>query len=55
MDNTLNTGDAVLVLRKNVGLTELNEYESRLADINSDGSINAGDAVAILRMSVDLP
>ncbi len=53
-DGKLNSGDAVLVLRKIVDLVELNEKQAKAADIDEDGKITTGDAVRILRISVGL-
>ena len=53
-DGKLNSGDAVLVLRRIVDLVELNEKQAKAADIDEDGKITTGDAVRILRISVGL-
>ena len=54
MDGSVNAGDAVLVLRYSVSLTELTDEQKIFADCNNDSLINAGDAVYILRYAVGL-
>lgn len=53
-DESVNSADAVLVLRHAVGLTSLDETQQVLADVNEDGQISAGDAVLILRKAAQL-
>ena len=50
-DGSVNTADAVLVLRHSMEISSLNEDAFVLADVNGDGSITADDAVLILRMA----
>lgn len=49
LDNQINTGDAVLILRHVAGLTVLSGQAAVNADANRDGGINTGDAVKVLR------
>lgn len=49
-DNTINTGDAVIILRYVVGAAELIKPE--LGDFNLDGNVNTGDAAAILNHAI---
>ena len=49
LDDLVNTGDAVLVLRHVAELITLNGQAALNADVNQDGNINTGDAVKILR------
>ncbi len=53
-DGTVNTGDAVMILRSCVGLVELSDDQKLAADMSGDGKINTGDAVAVLRFYVGL-
>jgi outer membrane protein assembly factor BamB len=53
-DQTVNTQDAVLVLRAAVGLITLSDTEFKAGDFNNDGKINLQDATAILRKAVGL-
>lgn len=48
-DGTVNTGDAVLVLKAAASMVELTETQAKAADINGDGIVNTGDAVGILK------
>ena len=50
-DGSVNTADAVLVLRHSMEISSLNEDAFVLADVNGDGSITAADAILILRMA----
>jgi len=47
----MDTGDATLVLRMVVGLSE----QDMLGDMNRNGMIDTGDATLILRRVVGLP
>ena len=53
-DGTVNTGDAVMILRSCVGLVEFSDDQKLAADMSGDGKINTGDAVAVLRFYVGL-
>ncbi len=54
LSNTIDTGDAAMVLRHSVSLAEMDRYALRLGDMNIDGQINTGDAAAILRRCVGI-
>lgn len=54
LSNSIDTGDAAMVLRYSVSLAELDRYALRLGDMNIDGQINTGDAAAILRRCVGM-
>lgn len=49
MDKTVNTADAVTLLKHVAELEEIEEVAVRLADISDDGKINTADAVAVLK------
>ena len=49
MDETVNTADAVTLLKHVAELEEIEEVAVRLADISDDGKINTADAVAVLK------
>lgn len=51
-DGTVNTGDAVAVLRHIAEIIVLDDVQLQLADFNGDGVVNTGDAVAILKACV---
>ncbi|MGI6679865.1 MAG: immunoglobulin-like domain-containing protein [Dehalobacterium sp.] len=53
-DEDVTAGDAVLVLKNVVGLTDLDEIQKLSGDVNGDGEISAGDATLILRYVVEL-
>ena len=53
-DGTVDSGDAILVLRYSAGLSTLPDVQKNLGDVNSDGSTDAGDAILILRYSAGL-
>ena len=51
---SINTGDAILALRKAVGLDMFDIPELCRGDVNCDGLNNTGDAILILRYAVGL-
>ncbi len=53
-DGVLTSGDALTILRKSVGLAELDAVKTKLADLDNDGSITSADALTVLRKSVGL-
>lgn len=55
VDGTVNTADAILVLRNVIDLVQFTPQQNCNADANVDGSVNTGDAVKILRTVVGLP
>ena len=48
-DGTINSIDALLVLRASVGMEELNGAQKQCADTNKNGVMDAGDALLILQ------
>lgn len=53
-DGSINSYDALMILRGTVGLTELNSGERSAADINGDGAINSVDALIALQISAQI-
>lgn len=53
-DGKVDVGDAILVLRSIVGLSNLDLLQETAADVNGDGRIDVGDAILILRRIVGL-
>jgi len=53
-DGDVDAGDALLILRSNVGLLTLNAAQCSVADVNGDNEIDAGDAILILRYDAGL-
>ena len=53
-DDTIDSSDALSVLRSIVDLQTLSELQRYIADVDSDGEITAGDALDILRYSSEL-
>lgn len=51
---SVNVSDAILVLRRIVGLTELNPEQLKAADVDGSSGINVLDAILILRHIVGL-
>ena len=51
LDGSVDTVDAVLVLRHSMEVSSLDEEAIVLADVNGDGVITAADAILILRMA----
>ena len=51
LDGSVDTVDAVLVLRHSMEVSSLEEEAIVLADVNGDGVITAADAILILRMA----
>jgi len=49
MDGTVNTGDAVQILKNSAGMIELDDEQEAIADMNNDGKVNTTDAVQILK------
>ena len=54
MNGTVQIADAVLALRKSLGLVELNPQQIELGDMDNSGSVTVADAVTILRKSMGL-
>ncbi len=53
-DKTVNSADALFVLRMSIGLEKKTDEAVIAADVDKDGDITAADALAILRYSVGL-
>lgn len=51
-DDSVGAMDALLTLRASVGLYDLDEEQTALADFDEDGMISANDALSILRYSI---
>ena len=51
-DGSVDSMDALLVLRYSLGLTELSDEALTLCDVNSSGSVDSADALTILRFSM---
>ncbi len=47
---SIDTGDAVMLLRAVIGLVELTPEQKLIADVNNDSAINTGDAITVLRI-----
>lgn len=54
LDGSVNSTDALLILKHVVGTAALGSNEQRYADVNGDGRITSADALDILRKSVGL-
>ncbi len=48
-DGTIDSADALLVIKTSIGLIELSTRQKQAADVNGDGYINAGDAIIVIR------
>ncbi len=53
-DESIDAGDALMVLQFSVELIDLTETEQLAANVNGDTNIDAGDALMILQCSVEL-
>lgn len=53
-DGQVNAGDALIVLRAAMGLTQLSDEEAALADMDGDGAVTAQDALIIMRRAMGL-
>lgn len=53
-DGTVNSSDALLVLKHAVKKSELNGKPLQQADVNKDGLINSSDALVILKIAVGI-
>ena len=53
-DFSVTASDALYVLRKSVGLVEMNNLQIKNCDVNFDGIITSSDALRILRKSIGL-
>ncbi len=51
-DGTINSNDALMILRFAVGSLALSDEEIAAADVNKDGRVDSADALLILRYSV---
>ncbi len=54
MNGTINTLDALMVLKNVVGLTNLTPEQTLLADLNKDNSVDSADALEILKIVVGI-
>jgi len=54
-DDSINSGDAILILRIAVGSLNPDTYQSCAADTNDSGSVNSADAILVLKAAVFLP
>lgn len=54
MDGCINGIDALMVLRKAMGIIELTENQCRLADVDFNGEVTVNDAVRILRHALGI-
>ena len=54
MDGKVDVGDAIVILRRIVGLVQLSEIQKSAADMNEDGKIDVSDAILLLRCIVGL-
>lgn len=50
----IDAGDATMVLRSAIGMTELTPKQAAAADVNKNNGVDAGDATIILRHTVGL-
>ena len=53
-DGEIDSGDALAVLRKSVGLRDMTKAEEIYSDVNTDDTIDSSDALSVLRFSVGL-
>ena len=53
-NSSVNSSDALAVLKYSVGVEELSKETLILADVNADGNVNSSDALDILKYSVGI-
>ncbi|MCR5808052.1 MAG: dockerin type I repeat-containing protein [Clostridiales bacterium] len=53
-DGSINSADAMLIIRYTMQLAELTDEQLAAADVNGDGIVNSADAMLIIRMSMGL-
>ena len=53
-DGEINYQDAILLIRYDVGLTTLFDYQKSISDVNNDGDVDFADAIKILRFDAGL-
>lgn len=53
-NGTLDSADALMILRASLGLQNLGDKERKNADVNGDGTVDSGDALIVLRRAVGL-
>ena len=53
-DGTVNTADAVVVLKSAAGMVHLDEKQNTAGDCNHDGAVNTADAVLILKYAAGI-
>lgn len=53
-DNSINTQDAMVVLRYSIGLAKLTDDQKMIADVNGSGNVDTQDAIKILRYTIGL-
>lgn len=54
LDGSVTSVDALLVLRRSMGIVELTQAELLRGDVNCDGEVDSVDALIILRMSLGI-
>ena len=52
MDGQINVLDIVSVVNYVLGLGDLTDYQSQLADMNSDGTVNILDIISIVNLII---
>jgi len=55
LNNTINSADSLIILRRSVNLDELSELQDKLCDVDGNKEITSADALYVLRYSVHLP
>ena len=53
--DNITSADALLILRRSVGLENFTKTQDYISDVDGDGKITSADSLAVLRYSVKLP
>lgn len=53
-DGTVDSADALMILRNSVGLESFGSDQTLIGDVNGDGTVDSADALEVLRSSVSL-
>jgi len=53
-DGSVNTSDAVQILKASANMLTLNSTSALAADVNHDGNVNTSDAVVILKYAAGM-
>lgn len=54
MNGTVDSNDALMILKNSVGIIELTDQQKKLSDVDGDGNVTSNDAMTVLKMTVGI-